>query len=292
MPPPSTPFSKPPLRIFLPLRSLHVARSAEEDPPSRDHLDSHVRRRPSRRPALAARGCRAASGAGDPGIHPLSPPRRHAGGRRADPSLCRGPWLCVPAPRHPRQRRFRGGDPRRIFQAGAGRRRRGHRLARGADMVRRQGRDDWNLLGRIQRAAGRRAPAAGPQGHRHRLLDRRPLCRRHAFHGRQPYDRQYGMGLGLLLHHGPRARSADRRRQMARDVAPAAGGGDALLRQLAAPSAARRLLEAWLGLRGHRRHHLRRHGGGRLGRRLYQRRVPAAAHIEGPEARHRRALGP
>ena len=194
MPPRSTPFSKPPL-IFLRsgvcmspvppkkirhLETIWIPMSDGVRLAGRLWLPEDAEQHPV------------------PAILEYIPYRRRDGTREGDElthPYARGPWLCVPAPRHPRQRRFRRGDPRRIFQAGAGRRRRGHRLARGADLVRRQGRDDWNLLGRLQRAAGRRAPAAGPQGHRHRLLDRRPLCRRHAFHGRQPYDRQYGMGL-------------------------------------------------------------------------------------------------
>ena len=69
--------------------------------------------------------------------------------------------------------------------AGAGRRARGDRLARGAALVQRRGRHDGNLLGRLQRAAGRRAPAAGAEGDHHRLLDRRPLRRRRPLHGRR-----------------------------------------------------------------------------------------------------------
>ena len=38
-----------------------------------------------------------------------------------------------------------------------------------------QGRHDRHFLGRLQRAAGRGAQAPGAQGHRHPVLDRRPL---------------------------------------------------------------------------------------------------------------------
>ena len=53
-----------------------------------------------------------------------------------------------------------------------------------AALVHRQGRHDGNLLGRLQFAAGRRPTARGTEGDHHRLLHRRPLCRRHALHGR------------------------------------------------------------------------------------------------------------
>ena len=39
-----------------------------------------------------------------------------------------------------------------------------------------------HLVGRLQRPAGRRAPAAGAEGRHHALLDRRPLRRRRALH--------------------------------------------------------------------------------------------------------------
>ena len=60
----------------------------------------------------------------------------------------------------------------------------GDRVDRGAALVHRQGRHDRQLLGRVQRAPDRGAPAAGARGDRHVLLDRRPLRRRHALHGR------------------------------------------------------------------------------------------------------------
>src|SRR5579872_1846013 len=48
---------------------------AEGDPPPRNDLDSARRRNPACRPPLDSGGRRGPSGAGDPGIHPLSPAR-------------------------------------------------------------------------------------------------------------------------------------------------------------------------------------------------------------------------
>ena len=58
-----------------------------------------------------------------------------------------------------------------------------HRLGRCPALVHRKCRHDGDLLGRLQRAAGRGAPTAALQGHHHALLDRRPLQRRHPFQG-------------------------------------------------------------------------------------------------------------
>ena len=55
-------------------------------------------------------------------------------------------------------------------------------------------RHDGQVLGRLQRAAGRGPPPAGAEGDHHRLLDRRPLCRRHPLHGRLPAQRQSLVG--------------------------------------------------------------------------------------------------
>ena len=125
-------------------------------------------------------------GAGDPRVSALPQARRHGRARRADPSLPRRPRLRLRAGRHARQRRFRRPDGGRVHPAGAGRRARGDRLARGAALVHRRGRHDGHQLGRLQRAPGRRAPAAGAEGDHHAVLDRRPLRRRHPLHGRLP----------------------------------------------------------------------------------------------------------
>ena len=56
--------------------------------------------------------------------------------------------------------------------------------------------------------AGRGAPAAGAQGHRHAVLDRRPLRRRRALHGRrQARLGRSRLGRLLLRRHVPSARS-------------------------------------------------------------------------------------
>ena len=55
-------------------------------------------------------------------------------------------------------------------------------------------RHDGQVLGRLQRAAGRGAAPAGAEGDHHRLLDRRPLRRRHPLHGRRAAQRQSVVG--------------------------------------------------------------------------------------------------
>ena len=88
------------------------------------------------------------------------------------------------------------------------------------------GRHDRHLLGRLQRAAGRGAPAAGAQGDHHALLDRRPLRRRHPLHGRLPPDRQ------LARWALDDARASTRARPIPQLV------GEQLARNLARPSGA------------------------------------------------------
>ena len=86
--------------------------------------------------------------------------------------------------------------------AGACRRLRGDRLDRGAALVHGQRRDDGNQLGRVQQPAGRGAAAAGAEGDRHAVLDRRPLRRRHPLQGRLPAEREPRLGgddVGLFL---------------------------------------------------------------------------------------------
>ena len=105
-------------------------------------------------------------------------------------------------------------------------------------------------LGRLQWASDRGAPPAGAQGDRDHLLDRRSLRRRCPLHGRHASHGRTRMGLVLLRLDVPPARPGPRRRQLARDVAGAAGEHSAVLRAVAGAPAARRLLEAWIGLRG------------------------------------------
>ena len=123
------------------------------------------------------------------------------------------------------------------------------------------------------------------------LLDRRPLCRRHPLQGRLPARRESGLVLDhvrlLLAPAGSRAR----RRALARDVARAAGERAAAGRALARPPAARRVLGAWLALRGLR---VDRGGGARrrrLGRRLSQRAAAARSPTSKRPARRSSAPG-
>ena len=133
-----------------------------------------------------------------------------------------GHGYAVGARRHPRLGRVRRRAVRRVQPAGAGRRARGHRLAGGPAVVHGRGRHDRHLVGRLQRAAGRGAPAAGAQGDRHAVLDRRSLSRRRALHGRRQAQRRLRLGGLLLRRHVPSARSRAGRRALAGDVARAA----------------------------------------------------------------------
>ena len=139
-------------------------------------------------------------------------------------------------------------------------------------------RDDGHLVGRLQRAAGRRAPAARASGRSSRVC----------FTDDRYADDVHYMG-GCLLTRQPvagrrrcspttparptRQVVGDRWREMwlerLRRQRALAGG-------VAAPPAPRRLLAARLGLRGLRRDRVPGARGQRLGRRLLQRRLPAA----------------
>ena len=95
------------------------------------------------------------------------------------------------------------------------------------------------------------------------------------------------------LHLGrPAAGPAARRRQMAGDLAGAAGGPASLARAMARPSAPRCLLEAWLRLRGLRRHRLRGLCHRRLGGQLFQCRAAAAGGAGVPAQGADRPLDP
>ena len=169
---------------------------------------------------------------------------------------------------------------------------RDHRLAVAPELVQRHRRHDRHLLGRLQRPAGRRPEAAGAQGHHHPLLDRRPLRRRYPLHGRLP-DQRESLLERRPLHLGrPAARSAARRRELAGDLAGAAGGAPPLARAMAHPSAPRRLLEAGLRLRGLRRDRLRGLCDRRLGGQLFQRRAAAAGGAAFAAQRARGSLDP
>ena len=89
-------------------------------------------------------------------------------------------------------------------------------------------------------------------------------------------------GGGLLHLCRPAARSRDGGRGLAEAMARAAGGAASLSAALARASAPRRILEAWLGLRGLCRDQMPGAGGQRLGRRLYRRRLPPGRESAGP----------
>ena len=188
---------------------MRRARSARR----REPLHSARRRREARRPRLVSRR---RARAGDPRIHPLPQARRHARPRRADAWLFRRARLCRGARRHARLGRVRRPARGRISATRARRRLRGHRLVEPPALVRRQRRHDGQILGRLQRAAGRGAAAARAEGDHHRLLDRRPLRRRHPLHGRRAAQRQSLVGRDHARLSGAPARPRDRRRRLAR----------------------------------------------------------------------------
>ena len=92
-----------------------------------------------------------------------------------------------------------------------------HRLGRCPALVHRKCRHDGDLLGRLQRAAGRGAPTARAQGHHHALLDRRPLQRRHPFQGGCVIN-EISAGAAPCLLFLASARSAAGWRPLARHV--------------------------------------------------------------------------
>ena len=168
-------------------------------------LDRAARRLPAGRPDVAAGGRRGGPGAGRARRGPVPQGRRHRGARRDPLPVHRRPRLRLRAARPARQRRLRGADRRRVHGAGAGRRRGRDRLARRAAVVRRRGRHDRRLLGRLLRAAGGRAESAGAARDRRDPLLRRPLRRRRALHRRLRARLRHGPLVGLhdRLHGQP-----------------------------------------------------------------------------------------
>ena len=161
-----------------------------------------------------------------------------------------------------------------------------------ADVVQRQGRDDGHLLGRLQFAPGRDAPAAGPEGDHHGLRLGRPLQRRCALHAGLPAARQFRLVVGDVCLRLAAARSRHRGRALARDVDRTPQALQVSGAHLVRASAARRLLAPGLGLRELRRDRMRRLRRRRLGGRLFQRRRAPGREAEGALHRPRRAVGP
>ena len=122
-------------------------------------------------------------------------------------------------------------------------------------------RHDRHLLGRLQRPAGRGPPAAGAQGHRHRSCstDDRYADDMH-FMGGCHAQRQLSLGTAMFFAHRPRPPDPAIVGERWRDDVAGSGWRPAspgIADWLRAP-APRRLLEARLGLRGLRRHQVRR----------------------------------
>lgn len=90
-------------------------------------------------------------------------------------------------------------------------------------VVHRQNRHDGHLVGRVCRAPGGGAEPAEPARHRHFLVHRRPLQRRHALHGRLPALGQPRRGGHHVREQHVAARPGHRRGTLAGDVAGTAG---------------------------------------------------------------------
>ena len=158
------------------------------------------------RPVAGAGGGPHGAVPGDPRDDPVRQGQLAAGGRHDPGRVVRGPWLRAVSCRRAWHRlvgRRRAGrihrrrDPRRV--------RRG-RVARGAAVVRRRGRDVGDQLRRVHRDPGRGASAAAPARDRAGHGDRRPVSRR------RPLPRR--------VRHGQRAVAV--RRQPGRDERDAA----------------------------------------------------------------------
>jgi len=145
-------------------------------------------------------------------------------------------------------------------------------VARGPALVHRARRHVRDLLGRVQRPAGRRAPPAGAQGRHLDVRERRPLRRRRPLHRRlRPRARHAPVGRDDADTARAAAGSGHRRCRLARHVVRPDGTDAGVRRTVAHPPAPRRLLAPRLGLRG-----LRADPGSglrhrRLGRRLLER---------------------
>src|SRR6185437_14479320 len=164
-------------------------------------------------------------------------------------------------------------------------------MAGSAAVVQWLGRDDGNFLGRVQWTADCGAPPSGTQGHRDPLLNRRPLRRRCALHGRRPSYCRTGVGLVLFRVTVPSARSNACRRRLASDVAGAVAEDTLLFRALAAAPTTRRLLEARVGMPGLRSDPMPSIRGRWLDRRLQECNSTAPRAAEGATQGSHRAVG-
>ena len=217
---------------------------------------------------------------------------------RRNADIARGTYLAAarlrPVPgRRARDRLVRRRRARRVHGGGDARRVRRGRVAGGAALVHRGGRDVGDQLRGVHLDPGRQAAAAAPAGdradpgHRRPLPDRRPLHRRlrHAqraepVRGQPGRDERDAARSGVL---GP---------GLARALAGAARGDAAVADRVAAPAARRAVLARRVP-----RARLRRDRGGRPQRRRLDGRVcrcglPDAEEPHGAEPDDRRQLGP
>ena len=173
---------------------------------------------------------------------------------------------------------------RRVSEAGAGRRARDHGLARAAALVHRHGRHDRHLLGRLQRIAGRRAPAEGTEGGRSRSA--RPTTATTttstSWAAALLLDKFAWGSTMFAINAAPPDPTlvGDKWREMWIERLE---GSRLLARGMAPAPASRRVLQARLDLRGLGRDRMPGLSGRRLGGWLFQRDLPHALAPEGPQ---------
>ena len=269
-------------------------RGTGDVPPARPRAGPSRGRHQAWRSYLDPRRRRGPSGAGDPRVHPVPKERPVRRRRPRTLRILRCARVRRGASRHPRLGGLRRRADRRVHRPGAGRRRRSHRLDRLPAVVQRRGRDDRQILGRVQRPPGRGAAPARPPSCRHRVLDRRPLRRRRPLHGRlSAHRRDARMGHQHARGGDASSRSQVGRRGLEDDVAGASRGVPSPGPHVAHPPASGRLLEARLGERGLRRHQLRRVRDRRVVRRIPGPGVQAHGGSHLPEeGAHRAVVAP
>ena len=154
-------------------------------------------------------------------------------------------------------------------------------MAGGAALVQWRRWHDGHLLGRVQCPAGRRASPACTKSDHHNLLDRRSLSRRCTGWRRAAAGRVW-VGVVPVRRDVSSAGSCVGLGTLACDVAGTPEQSAAVPRALVRPPMARRLLEAWFGLRGLRRHPMSGLRGRRLDRRLHQYYSRLLSHLSVP----------